>query len=136
MNPIIRNILAVVAGFVVGSIVNSALVNLGPSLIALPEGADITSMEGLKESMNLFKPANFLFPFLGHAVGTLLGAFTAVKIAVSHKKKIGLGMGALFFLGGVAAVVMLGGPTWFKALDLIMAYFPMAWLGSKLAKAN
>jgi len=93
-------------------------------------------MEGLKESMNLFKPANFLFPFLGHAVGTLLGAFTAVKIAVSHKKKIGLGMGALFFLGGVAAVVMLGGPTWFKALDLIMAYFPMAWLGSKLAKAN
>lgn len=135
MNPIVRNILAVVAGWLIGSFINVALVNLGPSIIALPEGADISTMENLKESMQFFKPANFLFPFLGHAVGTLVGAFTAAKIAISHNKKIALGMGAIFFMGGVAAVFMLGGPTWFKALDLIFAYFPMAFLGSMLAKA-
>lgn len=135
MNPIIRNILAVIAGWLIGSLVNVALVNLGPSIIPLPEGADISSMENLKASMQLFKPMNFLFPFLGHAIGTLVGAFIAAKLAVSHKKKFALGIGLLFFIGGIAAVFMMGGPTWFKALDLIMAYFPMAWLGSILAKA-
>ena len=36
----------------------------------------------------------------------------------------------------VTMVVMIGGPLWFKILDLVGAYFPMAWLGHKLAGGN
>ncbi|NNF00976.1 MAG: hypothetical protein HKN25_18310, partial [Pyrinomonadaceae bacterium] len=67
MNPIIKYIIAVVVGLVVGSGVNMGLVNIGPSIIPLPEGADVSNMEALAKSMKLFTPANFLFPFLGHA---------------------------------------------------------------------
>ncbi|HMO15251.1 MAG TPA: hypothetical protein PKD64_13845 [Pirellulaceae bacterium] len=129
----ILNFLAVLAGIVTGSIVNMALVNVGPSVIPIPEGADVSSIEKLRESMHLFGPANFLFPFLSHALGTLVGAFVTAKFAASRPLLMGLVIGVFFLAGGIAAVVMLGGPLWFQAVDLILAYIPMAYLGSTIA---
>ena len=133
MSPLIKNILAVVVGFMVGSVVNIALVNLGPMMIPLPEGADVSSMETLRQSMKLFAPTNFLFPFLAHALGTLVGAFVAAKLAASHPLKLALFIGVFFFIGGAMMVKMVGGPLWFIVADLVLAYIPMALLGSKLA---
>ena len=133
MNPIARNILAVIAGFVVGSLVNMGLINIGPSVIPLPEGADVTTMESLSESMKLFTPVNFIFPFLAHALGTLAGAFVAAKLAASHHMKFALGIGVCFLIGGITAVSMLGGPLWFNVSDLLLAYIPMGFLGGILA---
>ena len=87
MNPIARNILAAFVGYFVGSVVNIALVNIGPFVAPLPEGADVSTLEGVRESMALFTPANFIFPFLGHALGTLAGAFVAARLAASHQMK-------------------------------------------------
>lgn len=133
MNPILKYIIAVIVGVVVGSGVNMGLVNIGPSIIPLPEGADISNMEGLAKSMPLFSPANFLFPFLGHALGTLVAAFVTAKIAAAHQIKFGIGLGAFFLLGGISAVAMFGGPMWFIVADLVLAYIPMGYLGGKLA---
>jgi hypothetical protein len=91
-------------------------------------------MEGLRESMSLFTPANFLFPFLGHALGTLVGAFTAAKLAVSNHLKVALGVGVFFLIGGTMMVKMVGGPMWFNVVDLLLAYIPMGFLGGMLAK--
>lgn len=129
-----RNILAVIAGIVVGSLVNMLLVGMGPAIVPLPEGADVSTTEGLRESMQYFSPINFLVPFLAHALGTLSGAFTAAKIAGSHHVKIALVVGLFFLAGGIAAVIMLGGPLWFQILDLVVAYLPMAYLGALLAR--
>jgi len=136
MSPIIKYITAVVVGVVVGSGVNMGLVNIGPSIIPLPEGADISTMEGLAESMSLFSPANFLFPFLAHALGTLVAAFVAVKIAGSHEMRFGIGVGLFFLMGGITAASMFGGPVWFIAGDLILAYIPMGILGAKFAAGS
>ncbi len=136
MKPIVRNILSPVAGFIGGSVVNVLLVNIGPSVVPLPEGADISTMEGLRKSMDLFTPANFLFPFLGHALGTLAGAFIAAKVAASHKMTFAIAVGVCFLLGGLAMVTMLGGPLWFNAADLLLAYIPMGYLGGIFAGAR
>ncbi len=133
MKSVGKNILAVIAGVVVGGLVNMALVNLGPSVIPLPEGADVSTMEKLAESMKLFTPVNFLFPFLAHALGTLVGAFIAAKLAASHHLLFAMGIGVFFLIGGIAAVNMLGGPMWFNAVDLLLAYLPMGYLGAVLA---
>jgi len=127
------NLLAVVVGIVVGSFANIALVSLGPSIVPLPEGADVSTMENLQKSMALFTPANFLFPFLGHAVGTLVGAFVAARLAASHAWIFALVIGLFFLAGGIAAVNMLGGPLWFIVADLGLAYLPMAYCGLGLA---
>jgi hypothetical protein len=133
MNTVVKNVLAVLAGFIAGSIVNMLLVNIGPMVIPLPEGADVSTMEKLHESMALFTPANFLFPFLGHALGTLAGAWVAAKLAASHPVKIAIGVGALFLVGGIAMIRMIGGPLWFQAADIILAYLPMGYVGGTLA---
>ena len=133
MNPIAKNILAVISGVVVGSLVNMGLINIGPFVVPLPEGADGSTMEGLRESMKLFTPVNFLFPFLAHALGTLSGAFIAAKVAASHRMKFAIGIGACFLIGGAMAASMLGGPMWFNVADLLLAYVPMGLLGGVLA---
>ena len=133
MSPILKNIIAVVVGIVVGSIVNMAIISISGSIIPPPEGADVTTMEGLKNSMQLFEPKNFVFPFLAHALGTLVGAFLVAKIAASHKMKFAYAIGFFFLLGGITNVFLLPSPSWFTLLDLIGAYLPMAFIGGKLA---
>lgn len=133
MGIIAKNAIGLVVGIIGGSLVNIALVNLGQSVVPLPEGADVSTMEGLRESMILFTPANFIFPFLGHTLGTLAGAFLAAKIAVSHQMKFAVGVGVLFLVGGIMMVMQIGGPLGFIVLDLGLAYIPMGILGGLLA---
>jgi uncharacterized membrane protein YqgA involved in biofilm formation len=133
MNPMIRNILAVLAGAILGSMVNMGIIMLSSSIIPPPEGADLTTEAGLKASMHLMQPKHFIMPFLAHALGTLTGAFVTAIIALSHKMNLALAIGVLFLAGGISMVFMLPSPTWFTLLDLIGAYLPMAYLGGKLA---
>ena len=74
----------------------------------------------------------FIFPFLAHALGTLVGATTAGFIAVNHKMKFSLGIGVLFLIGGITVNYMLPGPIWFAIVDIVLAYIPMAWIGGKI----
>lgn len=132
MNPILRNILAVVAGWLSGSIVNMGIIKF--SHIILPiEGVDVNDMEAFAEVMPTLGPKYFLFPFLAHALGTLVGAFIAGLIAVNNKMKFALGIGVLFLLGGIVVNYMLPGPIWFTVVDILLAYIPMAWIGGKIA---
>lgn len=133
MNPILKNVIAVIAGIVVGSIVNMSLVMVSGSIIPPPEGIDPSDMESLKAGMHLFEPKHFIFPFLAHALGTLVGAFVTAKLAATNKIKFAFGVGGWFLLGGILAVTMMDAPLWFNALDLIAAYIPMAYIGGKLA---
>lgn len=135
MNATLKNILAVVLGLIVGSVVNMGIIMISSSIIQPPSGADVTTMEGLKESIHLFEPKHFLFPFLAHAIGTLAGAFLATLISASHKMKMALLIGIFFLIGGITNVIMLPSPAWFTVLDLAGAYIPMAWLGYKLGKS-
>jgi hypothetical protein len=135
MPPILKNILAIVAGVFIGSVVNMSLVMLGGKMVPVPAGIDVTTMEGLKAGMHLLTPINFLFPFLAHAMGSLVGAFAAALIAAKERRKVmALSIGFLFMLGGLLNIFMLPSPWWFNVLDLGLAYVPMALLGYFLAK--
>jgi hypothetical protein len=132
----VRNILAVIAGIVVGSVVNMGLINLGHAIIPPPAGVDLSTMESLAATIHLFEPKHYIFVFLAHALGPLVGTFVAMLIAVSHKMKIAIGLGVFFLLGGIAANVMIPAPMWYRALDIIVAYVPMALIGAKLGGAG
>ena len=134
MHPIVRNILAVVAGLVLGSIVNMGLIMTGHSVVPPPPGTDMTTPEGLKAAMPLMEAKHFIFPFLAHALGTFVGAYIAARIAATHKMKFALAIGVLFLIGGIMNVVMLSAPMWFNVLDLVVAYLPMAWLAGRLGR--
>jgi len=133
MTPILKNILAIIAGFIVGGMVNMGLIMLGPSIIPPPAGVDMTTPEGLQAGAHLLTAKHYIMPFLAHALGTLAGAFFAARIAATRKSVFAMAIGIIFLLGGIAAARMIPAPTWFIAMDLLLAYLPMAWLGWKLA---
>jgi len=132
MNPILRNIIAVIAGVIFGSIVNMGLISISGSVIPPPEGIDPSDIESLKMNAHLFEPKHYLFPFLAHALGTFAGAFLTALIALNHKIKLALIIGLFFLIGGIYMVFLVPAPTWFEVLDLALAYIPMAWIGGKM----
>lgn len=129
----IRLVLAAVAGFVAGSVVNMGLIMVGGALVPPPAGTDTSTMEGLQAALPLFGPQHFLFPFLAHALGTLAGALLATWLTPGRTSGPAWAVGVLFLLGGTANAFLLPAPAWFIAADLLLAYLPMAWLGHRLA---
>jgi hypothetical protein len=133
MIKLLKNFVAVVGGIAVGSAVNMGIILLGGYLIPPPDGADVSTMEGLQEAMRHFQPHHFLMPFLAHAAGTFIGAFFAAIIAVNHKIMYALLVSLFFLAGGIINVIILPSPIWFTILDLALAYIPMGYLAGWLS---
>lgn len=129
MSPLVRNILAVLAGAVACMLLNGLLLGLLSNLIPPPAGFDHNNAD----TYVLLQGKHLLSPFLAHAVPSLIGGFIAALIAASHKMGMALTVGGLHMLGGIAAVIMIPAPLWFEVADLLLAYLPMAWLGGRLA---
>lgn len=135
MKTILRNCLAVLIGLVLGGIVNMALVVAGPHVFPPPSGVDMSDAKSLAAGVHLLAPKHFLFPFLAHAVGTLAGALAAHLVASTRRSALAYVIGALFLAGGITAAFIIPAPAWFIALDLLVAYLPMAWLGTCLGRS-
>lgn len=127
-----KAVLAVLAGIVVGSMVNMGLIVVGGELIPPPEGVDPTDMESLEANMHRFEVHHFISPLVAHGLGTLLGAAVAALLAPTHKMRFALVIGAFYLLGGIASAIMLPVPAWFVVTDLVLCYGPTAWIGGKL----
>jgi hypothetical protein len=128
-HPILRNILAIFIGLFIGGLLNGYLISISGSIIPFPEGFDNRTMEGLKAGMAVMEPKHFIFPFLAHGLGALVGALIACMIGVPNKLRMAMIVGFVFFCGGLYMVMMLPSPMWFTILDLGVAYFPMAYIG-------
>jgi hypothetical protein len=132
MHPILKNSIAVILGWFVGSLVNMGLIQTGNTLIPYPN-IDPSNMDALSEIMPTLDFKYFIFPFLAHALGTLVGALIAGLIAANHKMKFAISIGVLFLIGGILINYLLQGPLWFTLVDILIAYIPMAWIGGNIA---
>ncbi|WP_293872110.1 hypothetical protein [Flavobacterium sp.] len=133
MNPILKNILAVVLGLFIGGTLNMVIIMISGAIIPPPAGSNLTTMEGLKAAMHLMEPKHYVLPFLAHTLGTFIGAFITAKIAATSKMRLALAIGICFLVGGIMNIVMLPSPLWFTLVDVSLAYIPMAYLGGTVA---
>lgn len=133
MSPLLRNVLAIILGWLIGSIVNMGIIMIGPSVIPLPETINVMDPNSLKENIHLLETKHYIMPFLAHALGTLVGAFFAYKMAAKNKIYFALAIGVLFLIGGIINCMMLGTPFLANVIDLVFAYIPFAFIGAKLA---
>lgn len=137
MNPILKNILAVIAGVIIGGMVNMGIVMLSGSIIAPPEGVNPADIESIKANIHLYEAKHFIMPWLAHAMGSFTGALITALLAATHKLRLAMAIGIWTLVGGIAAVFMLpGAPHVFVIADLVLAYIPMAYLGAKLGGAK
>ena len=129
-NPVLRNILAVVVGFIGGSMINLGLVQVGHTVYPVdPE--IVNDLDKFAEFMATAGNEHFIFPLIAHAAGTFAGAFFAALIAANRKMVFALVIGLLYLAGGIYANITIPAPSWFTVTDLMVAYIPMAWLGGK-----
>ncbi|MBL7937925.1 MAG: hypothetical protein JNL43_01080 [Flavobacteriales bacterium] len=128
MNPILRNVLAVLVGATVCVILNGFLLGLMMNAIPPPEGFVPNDMS----TYALLEAKHFLSPFVAHAVPSVVGGCIAALIAATRKMTFAMVVGGLHLVGGILAAFMIPAPTWFVILDLTMAYLPMAWIGGRL----
>lgn len=133
MPPVVRRILFIIVGLIVGAIVNMAVLKIGVMIIPLPPGTDADTPEGIQAAMPLFSFANFLVPLLAHAIGTLVGAWAASRWSGTTSRWPALIVGGAFFIGGLSMVIQIPAtPVWFMIADLGLCYFPMALLGYRM----
>jgi len=134
MKDTIRNILAVLAGITLGGLTNGLILKFGMHFIPPPEGFDMNTPEGLNSAFAAMEFKHYVTPFLSHALGTFVGAFVAIVVASNRKKVFAYTISSVFFLGGLYMVLILNAPMWFNVTDLLLAYFPMAWLALRINK--
>lgn len=130
---IFRNILAVILGFMAGNVVNMLIITAGHAIMPPPAGFDGNSMKGVAATIHLLQPIDYIVPFLAHAVGPLVGVFVAMFIAATSRRTIAIILGCLFLTAGIIANIMIPAPMWYRAIDVLLAYVPMAYLGYKLS---
>jgi len=134
MHPILRNVLAVIGGLLIGGMINISIVSSSGLVVPLPEGMDPSDMESINAHIHEYTVMNYLMTFIAHALGVLVGALIASILGVGKTLKLGLIVGGFFLIGGVMAVYMLPeSALWFKGMDILLAYIPMGWLGWKLS---
>lgn len=124
----IKNTSFVIIALFIGAFVNGKIIEISPSLIPPPQGADFTTEAGLKAAASLMQPKHFIMPFLAHALGTLVSAIVLLFFFKERQSLFirSLIVGGIFFLGGLSMVFMIPSPKWFILTDLGLAYFPMA----------
>ena len=125
MKTIITNILVLLGGCVFGSGVNMGLIITGNQLIPMEDG--MNPMDA-----TFWEIKYFVFPFLAHAIGTLVGAIIVARYTASHHMILSIFVGAFFLLGGISMLFIMPTPLWFVLLDISLAYIPMGWYGWKL----
>lgn len=133
MNPTLRNVLVVIAGLFLGSLINMSIILNGVDIIPLPKGIDPNNMESMKTGMHLFRPKHFITPFIAHAIGTLVGAFIAARLGATNHFMLAMIVGSIFLIGGISMTFTLPAPLWFSLTDVVFAYIPAAYLGWKLS---
>jgi hypothetical protein len=128
MNPLIRNVLAVLAGTIACLFLNGLLLQVMMKVIVPPEGFNPEA----PLTYGLLTAKHYLTPFIAHALPSLIGGAIAALLAASRRMTCALVVGGLHLLGGIGAAFLIPAPAWFIALDLIVSYLPMAWVGGKL----
>lgn len=134
MSPVLRNVLAVIAGLATGMVVNMGLIIIGAMAVPPPEGVDPMNAESIAANIHLFEVKHFIFPFLAHAIGTLAGAFVATKIGASRHLVFAMTIGGFFFVAGIINLTQIPAPLWFAIVDVTFAYLPMGWLGYQIGR--
>ena len=128
-----KNVLAVIIGFVVASLtVYSFETLLGQSLFPLPEGIDPMDMDSLKDNMHLIPMGSKIFVVIAHFIGIIAGMFVAGLISKTSMVPAYI-VGGLMLLATFFNILMLPKELWFTLSDGLLAIVGFL-LGKSLAK--
>lgn len=127
----LRKILGVIVGLVVGMCGMTVLHMLSMLIYPLPEGLDTSDYGAFGEYIATMPLGAFVLVWVAHGGGAFIAAATCTAI-VGQRWWVGAWiLGVLFTLAGISNLLMLAHPWWFAAVDALL-YIPAALLGCYL----
>ena len=127
----LRNILSVFAGLIVGSAVNMALVMLNAYvLFPMPPGMDMNVPEQLNTYIATLPTVAFLVVLAAHLGQSFVGGWTAARLGSSRPMLLAMIVGVLTLVGGILNWMTVDGPTWM--MIEIPLYLVVAWLAGRI----
>ncbi len=131
MHPVLRSVIAVVAGAVVSAVVISLVEMVSSKMYPLPEGMDPNDLEALKKHVATLPAGAFLMVLTAWFLGTLTGGVVACLIARRRSMVHACVIAVIFLAAAVFMMLVLPHPAWFWAPGVLV--FPTAaWLAASL----
>jgi hypothetical protein len=127
---VLRNIAAVIAGLIVGMIVNLALIQLNTVFFPLPEGVEMTDTAQMKEAIQGMPATGWILVIAAHLGQAFVGAWVAARLGVSRWMLLAMIVGVLSLAGGIANALMLSTPAW-TWIEMPF-YLIVAWLAGRM----
>lgn len=128
MPPVVRNILAVLAGIVAGGIVISMIQAINSRLYPLPAGFDPANREMVRQHVASLPPLAFCVVLLSYAAGIPIAVFLAARLSATAPARQGVLIAAFFGAASVMNLLALPHPTWFWVANFAVLFFAL-WAG-------
>ena len=128
MPPILKSVLAVLGGVIVGFIVIFVVQNISSAMYSLPDGVGIDDRDALARAMSALPLGAFLLVLLSYAMGSFIGGWTAARHAPASPVAHAIAVGGLLTIAGLMNLMAFRHPTWFIVLNVPEFVF-FAWLG-------
>ena len=130
----LRNAGAVIAGLVVGMIVNLALVQLNTVPFPLPDGVDVTDTAQMRDAIRELPAAAWILVFAAHLSQSFVGAWVAARLGTSHWMALAMIVGVVSLGAGITNAMMLSAPAW-TWLEMPF-YLVVAWMAGRTELAR
>lgn len=116
----VRNVLAVLAGMVTGSMANMALITLNTSvLFPLPHGLSPDDPEAFSAYMTALPMTAFAMVLLAHSAQAAVGGAVAARLAATRPVLLAMVVGVLTAFGSGVMLTLVDGPAW-MAVDPLL----------------
>ena len=125
-----RDIMAVLVGWVVGMAANMAFVFLNVALYPMPDGVTFNDKEGFAAYIETLPMTAFLIVLVAHLSQAFFGALAAAKISMKRPTTVAMIVGVLSLIGGYINMQSIPLPTWMW-IEMPL-YLVFAWLAAYL----
>jgi hypothetical protein len=128
----LKNMLSVVAAFIVGFVCMFAIEKVGHTVYPVPAGLDISKPETIVEYLKSAPAGALLFALGAQLIGAFVGGLVTGLIAVA-KFPMAMTYGVLMTFFALMNIYVIPHPYWFGALALLLP-IPLALAGSRFVQ--
>lgn len=125
----VRNIIAVIVGFVVGGIAVFLVESIGHQVYPIPAGLDLSKPEAIAEYVSKAPIGAILFVLIAQSAGSFIGGLITGLIAVA-KAPTAIIYGVLALAMAGLNAFLIPHPVWFLVPSLLLP-IPLALFGSR-----
>ena len=130
MNPLLRKLLAIVGGVVVGGTVVALSETVGHSIYPPPADINVKDPEDLKRLLDVMPLQAKLLVVAAWFLGAFAGAWAAIRIG--GENRLGWTIGLVFAALSIMTVLSIPHPLWMTVCAIILP-FVAAWLAIRVS---